>query len=165
MRKFKNTNALTILILTAAICSIFSCRQKKEKDPGAEATDTINQQDRTAVEKPLPDSTATLNNTDNYSNDAFRMVRVKKTGTNSYTAEGEARVFEAAFSWEVEDGHNELKSGHGTDDGGAPAWGKFNFSFTVAKASENSTLHLVLFENSAKDGSRQHQLPVPLPEQ
>jgi hypothetical protein len=47
-------------------------------------------------------------------------------------------------------------------DAGAPDWGKFNFVVDAKKDRENSTLHLILFESSAKDGSRQHQLMIPL---
>jgi hypothetical protein len=71
-------------------------------------------------------------------------------------------VFEAAFSWVVEDEHEELFSGHAITDAGAPALGNFSFDITVKKKRANSILHLVLFEASAKDGSRQHELPVKL---
>ncbi|MEO6488548.1 MAG: Gmad2 immunoglobulin-like domain-containing protein, partial [Ferruginibacter sp.] len=70
--------------------------------------------------------------------------------------------FEAAFSWVVEDGHEELKKGFHMTDAGAPAWGKFDFTIDVQKKRENSTLTLILFESSAKDGSRQYELPIVL---
>ena len=47
-------------------------------------------------------------------------------------------------------------------DAGAPEWGKFNFILHAPKKRENSTLTLILFEISAKDGSRQHELPIAL---
>jgi hypothetical protein len=47
-------------------------------------------------------------------------------------------------------------------DAGAPEWGNFNFVIEVAKQRSNSTLHLILYETSAKDGSRQHLLPIKL---
>jgi hypothetical protein len=97
-----------------------------------------------------------------YNNKRFRDVRVEKTADHSYRITGEAQVFEAAFSWVVEDGHNELKQGHEQTDAGAPEWGKFSFTVNVAKRRPNSTLMLILFEASAKDGSRQYELPVVL---
>ena len=47
-------------------------------------------------------------------------------------------------------------------DAGAPRWGNFNFKAEAKKANPNTVLHLILFEASAKDGSRQHELSVPL---
>ena len=97
-----------------------------------------------------------------YSNARFRDVTVEKTAENTYRLTGQGQIFEANFNWVIEDGHDELKSGYTMTDAGAPAWGNFNFTVTASKKNSNSTLHLVLFEVSAKDGSRQHQLPIPL---
>lgn len=98
---------------------------------------------------------------DVYSGTRFRNVKVEKTGDSTFEITGEAQVFEASFSWVIEDGHNEIKQGHGTTDAGAPSWGKFAFEVAAAKRP-NTTLHLILFEASAKDGSRQHELPIVL---
>lgn len=97
-----------------------------------------------------------------YNNKRFRNVRVEKTGEHSYRVTGEAQVFEGTISWVVEDGHNELKQGHEQTDAGAPEWGKFSFAVNVSKKTPNSTLMLILFEASAKDGSRQYELPMVL---
>ncbi|MDF2652260.1 MAG: sporulation protein [Paenibacillus sp.] len=97
-------------------------------------------------------------------NDAFRLFS-PKPGTeiagSKLTVEGEARVFEAAFSWTLEDGHNILAEGHEMADGGAPAWGRFSFDISFGKASQPNVT-LLLFVHSAKDGSVQNQLVVPL---
>lgn len=97
-----------------------------------------------------------------YSNARFRKVTVRKSGENKYTITGEGQIFEASFGWVVEDGHNELAKGFATTLAGAPEWGSFEFTVEVKKQRGNSTLMLVLFESSAKDGSRQHELPVKL---
>ncbi|WP_207496019.1 Gmad2 immunoglobulin-like domain-containing protein [Aridibaculum aurantiacum] len=97
-----------------------------------------------------------------YSNERFRNVTVEKVGENEYLVKGQAQVFEASFSWVIEDGHNELKQGHEMTDAGAPAWGNFSFRVQAKKERSNSVLHLILYEASAKDGSRQHLLPIPL---
>lgn len=97
-----------------------------------------------------------------YSNERFRNVTVEKVNGDTFRVKGEAQIFEASFSWIVEDGHNELKEGHEMTDAGAPEWGKFDFTLDVAKNKENSTLTLILFETSANDGSRQHELPIVL---
>ena len=98
-----------------------------------------------------------------YQNTRFKEVTVQKLGENSFRVKGKGQIFEANFSWVVEDGHNELKKGFGMTSEGAPGWGRFNFTIEVSKASPNTTLTLILFESSAMDGSRQHELPVPLP--
>ncbi|MES2544299.1 MAG: Gmad2 immunoglobulin-like domain-containing protein [Bacteroidota bacterium] len=97
-----------------------------------------------------------------YSNERFKDVTIEKTGEHQFTITGKAQVFEANFSWVVEDGHEELKKGFQMTDAGAPEWGNFKFSIDVAKKQENSTLRLILFEASAKDGSRQYELPIVL---
>ncbi|WP_274653465.1 Gmad2 immunoglobulin-like domain-containing protein [Paenibacillus humicola] len=96
-------------------------------------------------------------------NDAFRVFS-PKPGTEagpSFTVEGEARVFEAAFSWKLEDGHYILAEGHEMADEGGPAWGHFRFDVSYEKASQ-ADMQLILFVYSAKDGSVEHQLVIPL---
>ena len=115
--------------------------------------------DKDTVNTSLPDTITEKK----YSNARFREVTVEKIAENKFRVKGEAQIFEANFSWMVEDGHNELKSGFEQTDAGAPAWGKFDFTFEVSKSDKNTSLTLVLFETSAEDGSPQHQLPIPLP--
>jgi hypothetical protein len=99
---------------------------------------------------------------DLYFNKWFKDVRVKKIADSTYSVSGKAQLFEAVYSWVVEDGHEELLSGHGMADAGGPAFGNFSFTFNVTKRRPGSKLHLILYESSAKDGSRQHELPIPL---
>lgn len=96
-------------------------------------------------------------------NDAFRLFSPKPgtTASSTFVVEGEARVFEAAFSWSLEDGHNVLAEGHGKAEEGAPAWGRFRFEVSYGKASQPNMM-LLLFVESAKDGKVTHQLVVPL---
>ncbi len=97
-----------------------------------------------------------------HSNARFREVMVKKSGENKYTVSGEGQLYEGTLEWVVEDGHNELAEGFTTTDAGAPEWGSFEFTVEVEKQRENSTLMLVIFETSAEDGSRRHELSVKL---
>jgi hypothetical protein len=78
-----------------------------------------------------------------------------------FTVKGEARVFEAAFSWQLEDGHSILAEGHEMADEGGPAWGSFEFTVPYDKVSQPNMM-LILFVYSAKDGSQEHQLIIPL---
>ncbi len=97
-----------------------------------------------------------------FANKHFKEVTVERIGEDEFQVQGMGRIFEASFSWVVEDGHDELMGGHEMTDAGAPEWGKFKFTIHVRKERPNSTLTLILFENSAQDGSRQHELPMVL---
>jgi hypothetical protein len=143
--KFKISIAVCVLTL------FYAC-QDRSAEPAYTGGDTAAEYNDEHVQDTV----------DVYSGGRFRNVRVEKVGDSTFELTGEAQVFEAAFSWVIEDGHNELKRGHGTTDAGAPAWGKFSFMVTVAKPAPHAVLHLILFEASAKDGSRQHELPVVL---
>lgn len=96
-------------------------------------------------------------------NDAFRLFGPAPDSevSGSFTVSGQARVFEAAFSWSLEDGHNILAEGHTMANQGAPEWGDFEFEVNYKQAT-NSTLMLIVFVHSAKDGSPEHQLIIPL---
>lgn len=97
-----------------------------------------------------------------YSNARFKDVTVEKIGEHKFRIKGKGQIFEANFNWVIEDGHEELKQGFQMTDAGAPEWGNFDFTVEAIKKRANSKLHLILFESSAKDGSRQYELPVML---
>ncbi|PWW08551.1 immunoglobulin-like protein involved in spore germination [Paenibacillus cellulosilyticus] len=96
-------------------------------------------------------------------NEAFRIYAPAEDAVvgTTFKVTGEARVFEAAFSYSFEDGHNVLVEGHVMADQGAPEWGKFEFEVTFKEATSPFGI-LVIYENSAKDGSRIHQLEIPV---
>jgi len=79
----------------------------------------------------------------------------------SFIVEGEARVFEGAFSWKLEDGHHIVAEGNETAVLGGPEWGHFKFEVSYEQTTQPN-LTLTLFEYSAEDGSIQNQLHVPL---
>jgi hypothetical protein len=143
---------LYILLLLICACN--------KKSNGVKSNETIVSKDTVKLVMP---TIAEKEATKEYSNQRFRKVIIEKISENAFRIKGEAQIFEANFSWIIEDGHNELKKGNQMTDAGAPEWGKFDFDIDVEKKKENSTLHLILFEVSAKDGSRQYELPVPLP--
>jgi hypothetical protein len=97
-----------------------------------------------------------------YSNERFKEVTVERIDENKFRVRGKGQIFEANFNWIIEDGQDELQKGYQMTDAGAPEWGNFDFTITVEKKRENSKLTLVLFESSAKDGSRQHELQIVL---
>ncbi len=156
-----------VLFCFVIICS--ACNNNDQQDQSS--ADTVKTRIDTTVSKvrmeevksetppppPLPPTAPKI-----YANTRFKDVTVKKIGEHQFLIKGKAQVFEANISWVVEDGHNELKKGFVMTDAGAPEWGNFTFSIDVTKKRENSTLTLILFESSAKDGSRQHELPIVL---
>ena len=149
---------LLLIILLA------SCVPDTPQNRAAEKPKTVVVQDSNSNRKssPKPTEPATPTPTKEYSNARFKEVRVQKTGDHQFRIQGKGQIFEASFSWVVEDGHDELKKGFQMTDAGAPEWGNFDFTLEVEKKRTNSTLTLILFESSPKDGSRQYELPLPL---
>lgn len=130
--------------------------EQPQTPPTARPEPPAPAQPQTPVEKPQEPTV--------YANEIFRNVTVKKTGQDTFEVKGQARVFEAVANYVVEDGHNELTEGFVQTSAGAPEWGDFTFTLKVKKAEPKSTLMLILFESSPKDGSRRMELIIPLPE-
>jgi hypothetical protein len=130
----------------------------RNKTTSTTNTDTISAPSQPAA--PTPPSASPDTNV--YANQRFRKVQVKKLNDDTYQVTGQGQIFEASFGWVVEDGHEELKQGHEMTSMGAPEWGDFSFTIQVSPKRRNSVMHLILFETSAMDGSRQHELPIPL---
>jgi hypothetical protein len=145
-------------ILLSAIL-LFACN-KKENQRSTIVNDTlITIPEITTV---IKDEKPEIHLPKQYSNERFKEVTVERIDENKFRIRGKGQIFEASFNWIIEDGHDELETGFQTTDAGAPEWGNFDFTIAVQKKRENSKLTLVLFESSAKDGSRQHELPIVL---
>lgn len=149
-----------ILLLPAFI---IACSQGH---PGEQhAGDTIDVETKKELNKtdsPATKTVAMENQPEIYSNQRFRGVTVTKTDSGSFSIQGQAQVFEANFGWSVQAREKELMSGYVTSDAGAPAWGNFSFPLDIKKELRSSALTLILYESSARDGSRQHQLKIAL---
>ncbi|MFV8354881.1 Gmad2 immunoglobulin-like domain-containing protein [Flavobacterium sp. XS1P32] len=138
---------------------LFACN-KKENQRSTIVNDTlITIPEITTV---IKDEKPEIHLPKQYSNERFKKVTVERIDENKFRIRGKGQIFEASFNWIIEDGHDELKAGFQTTDAGAPEWGNFDFTIAVQKKRENSKLTLILFESSAKDGSRQHELPIVL---
>lgn len=148
--KIKSTTWILTLLL-------FACNDPKNTD--SKSGDTLVSNDTVQISEPIEPKKEIAKE---FANERFRQVTIEKKDGNNYRVQGQAQIFEANFNWVVEDGHNELKNGFAMTDAGAPEWGKFDFEIEVKKTNEYSTLHIILFEVSAKDGSRQYELPIPL---
>ena len=134
---------------------LFSCKRQDavEATDVLKSTDTLQMPNKAEPVTEIPKK---------YSNERFREVTIKNIGENQYRIRGQGQIFEASFNWVLEDGHNELQKGYQMTDAGAPEWGNFDFTLEASKKEENTTLTLILFETSAKDGSRQYELPIAL---
>ncbi|HLF63954.1 MAG TPA: Gmad2 immunoglobulin-like domain-containing protein [Saprospiraceae bacterium] len=146
-----------LLAITLAGCNTGERQNKPTTYPDTVKVYTEPTQ-KSEGEKPV----APLPETKTYSNERFKEVTVEKIGAHTFLVQGMGQIFEASFSWVIEDGHEELKKGFQMTDAGAPEWGKFSFTIDMPKKRTNSTLILILFESSPKDGSRQYELPVVL---
>ena len=97
-------------------------------------------------------------------NEAFRVTQPRANDIigMSLKVEGEARVFEGNFHYTLEDGHNILAEGAGQADKGAPEWGPFTLEIQLQEAPTSPHGMLILYEESAKDGTPVNELLVPL---
>ena len=137
------------------------CNDAEQRQTSTVNSDSQNvQHERTTPGVPEKTDTQLLTRT--YSNKRFKEITVEKLEEHVFLVKGKAQVFEASFGWIVEDGHEELEKGFQMTSAGAPEWGEFMFTINVQKKLPNSTLTLVLFESSPKDGSRQYELPIAL---
>ena len=95
-------------------------------------------------------------------NEAFRVFAPAEDSVvgKSFTVKGEARVFEAAFGYTFEDGHNVLAEGHAMADQGAPEWGKFELKIALNDLPTSPIGVLTIYEASAKDGAHVHELHI-----
>lgn len=151
-------------ILLLAVSLLQGCTTSEQGTPAVPADQ--EKPPASAPENPQPPASQQPPHTaepPEYANDIFKKVTVRKTGPDTFEVKGQAQVFEAVVSYVVEDGHNELAQGSIQASAGAPAWGDFSQTIQVKKAQPNSTLMLILFETSAKDGSRRMELIIPLP--
>lgn len=147
-----------ILFLLAIILA--GCNSNKQQNETINNIDTVKTPAKPTQNIKSKKPTDSLPATNIFSNERFKEVTVKKIDDHKFLVQGKAQIFEANFNWVVEDGHEELKKGFQMTDAGAPEWGNFKFTIDVQKKRANSTLHLILFESSPKDGSRQYELPI-----
>ena len=150
------------LTFFAIIVILISCNAKKKSGTMAKTDTLITTVATTAVEQKPTAKKDTILPLKAYTNKRFKNVIVERIGKDSFLVRGQGQIFEATFNWVLEDGHDELQKGFQMTDAGAPEWGKFEFIIQAQKKRKNSTLTLILFETSAKDGSRQYELSIAL---
>lgn len=98
--------------------------------------------------------------TDYLYNEAFRNISLDSLSDETISVSGEARVFEGTLYYYLRQGKEESDDEFVTASAGAPEWGKFNFTINPVIYKKDEHLYLYLFESSAKDGSRIHELKI-----
>jgi len=139
----------------ALVLILLSCAQQPENKAGKRVSipDQEAEAGKPADKQNIPGP---------YANERFREVTVTANKDSFYTIKGKAQVFEAVFGWALLSGEKELLEGHEMTDAGAPEFG--NFTFRINRTGKpGGNLHLLLFESSPKDGTRQYILDIPLP--
>jgi hypothetical protein len=95
-------------------------------------------------------------------NNAFQ--NMDKVGNGLvFTVNGEARVYEGVFQYEVIEAGNVVQSGVETVPEGAPTWSPFSLYFDLTNVvSGTNNIVLELFVYSAKDGSKIDVVTIPI---
>ena len=144
-----NYSLIVFLSFLIIVCACNNSEQKEEVAISSDSGKAESQADTSQFPKA-------------YSNERFKEVSIARIADHKFQLKGKAQVFEATFSWVIEDGYEELQKGSQMTNAGAPEWGEFSFTVEAEKKRDNSTLTLILFESSPKDGSRQYELPIML---
>lgn len=147
---------ITILLLASG------CRGSNEKAmPENQITsiDSAAKVDNTAVNNPISD-TASQSSVP-YSNDRFKEVALRKLSADSAKVTGKARIFEATLSYAIYENGKQVYQGFHTASAGAPEWGNFDFNIAIPRSAGDTEAYLMLYESSAKDGSRVGILKIP----
>lgn len=184
--------ALKLFILLIFCGSLVACVSNKNEESNAnlndqnKSTEEQSDENQNNDSKDNKDVDANNNNetnqnqnveendseTENENNDESKIViendafKVFEPAPNLKVSEdiivsGLARVFEGTVNYEFEDGHFIMDEGFATASEGAPGWGEFEFTVNIDGAIDGSA-SVILFEVSAKDGSRIHELIIPV---
>lgn len=137
-----------------------------EKEPVSEEPkdDTTEEEANTdAEEEEDPSESETEKDEVVLENEAFQIFEPtpNEEVQNQIVVRGLARVFEGAFIYEFEDGHFILDEGFTTASEGAPGWGEFEFTINLDNATAG-LYRIVIYEESAKDGSILNELIIPV---
>lgn len=88
-------------------------------------------------------------------------AKTQKKDQVEYVVTGQARIWEASYSYRIRSGKKEIVKGYGTASKGAPDWGDFK---EVLKVKKQKNLTLELFEISQENGKEINKLIIKLDE-
>lgn len=148
-----------LLILTVILAGCNSGNERDTSTIVANNPDSVAPADHTSVDQPA-DTTSTV--AAPQSNDRFRDVTLVRLSNDSANLRGRARIFEANLSYAVYEQGKLMYENFHTTSAGAPEWGEFDFNIKVPAPSTDTGTYVMVYESSAKDGSRVGILKFPL---
>ncbi|MHA6261411.1 Gmad2 immunoglobulin-like domain-containing protein [Sporosarcina sp. CAU 1771] len=172
-------NLIRLLIAAASCLVLTACLNLESEDSIVEtenetppveeqtedATETDENTNVTEEEEPAESEPIEENDMNEVvvENDAFQIFEPTPNAVveNSFVVRGLARVFEGTIQYEFEDGHFILDKGFTTASLGGPEWGEFEIPIDLASAP-NGLYRIILYEESAADGSRINELIIPV---
>lgn len=86
-------------------------------------------------------------------------AKTQKKDQVEYVVTGQARIWEASYSYRIKSGKKEIVKGYGTASKGAPDWGNFK---EILKVKKQKNLTLELFEISQENGKEINKLIIKL---
>ncbi|MDR4889560.1 Gmad2 immunoglobulin-like domain-containing protein [Fredinandcohnia sp. QZ13] len=165
---------IAILSIATILASCNQNDQTNEADDNEQVNETEqpaeNNNDETTQEK-TNEAGETEQNTEKdgtpnteekvYQNKIFKDVKVSEMD-NQMVITGKAQVFEGVFDYALYDGEDKLLEDH-YQTVGAPSWGDFEIKIDKTTiAQPKNEVRLELFVYSAKDGSKENILNIPL---
>ncbi|MDQ1910426.1 Gmad2 immunoglobulin-like domain-containing protein [Paenibacillus sp. GD4] len=167
--RYRTCSLIISLSLIAAVASACGKQAPAGQTPQASPPPAVTPQPQPEPQKSAPSQPSDPKQAPQEAkplleNNAFRLIS-PAPGTKAaagMTVKGKARVFEASFSYSLEDGHNILAEGHVMAKQGAPEWGDFEFVIKELRKPTSPNGVLTLYEISAKDGSWVNELHIPV---
>ncbi|RFB14969.1 hypothetical protein DZB84_13745 [Bacillus sp. HNG] len=164
---------ITVLSIATILASCNQNNQSNQPDDNEQVNETEqpaeNNNEETTQEEESVDETEQNKESDVapdseekvYQNKTFKDVKVSETD-NQIIITGKAQVFEGVFDYAVYDGEDKLLEDH-YQTVGAPSWGDFEIKIDkTTVAQPKNEVRIELFVYSAKDGSKENILNIPL---
>ncbi|MEH7237183.1 Gmad2 immunoglobulin-like domain-containing protein [Bacillus sp. JJ1562] len=166
---------IIVFMITTVLASCNKNDQSNQPDENEQVNEieeqVENNQDETTQEEENNQAEETEQNTENdvaptneekvYQNKIFKDVKVSESN-NQIIITGKAQVFEGVFDYALYDGEEKLLEDH-YQTVGAPSWGDFEIPIDKALiAQPKNEIRFELFNLSAKDGSKENVLNIPL---
>ncbi|WP_069999014.1 Gmad2 immunoglobulin-like domain-containing protein [Cellulosilyticum sp. I15G10I2] len=143
-----------MMIIGASLMTLSSCGKEQIISPKEEQIEKEEQQEpvRTDEARQIV-----------LENEAFKIYEPTPNAEvqDRIVVRGLARVYEGTIRYEFEDGHYILDEGFATASAAAPEWGEFEIIIKFDEVANYSGT-VILFEESAQDGSRINQLQIPV---
>ena len=163
---------IAILSIASVLASCNPNDESNQPNQNEPAEDQVeNNQDNTDQEEENKEVDETEQNTDDevtptneekvYQNKIFKDVKISESD-NQIVITGKAQVFEGVFDYAVYDGDEKLLEDN-YQTVGAPSWGDFEIPIDKTLiAQPKNEIRFELFVYSAKDGSKEDVLTIPL---